>query len=823
MKKLITAIAVLIYSLFTMTGTAQNGPAGLSGTVNDQTQKPLEAATISLLNAKDSAVLKVAVSDKTGKFFFQTIPSGRYLISATAVDHGKSYSPIFSYSEKSSLRLDPLVLTTSSKSLTEVAVIGRKPYLEQKADRMVINVDASPSNVGSSVLDVLEKSPGVAVDKDGNISLKGKQNVMIMIDNKPTYLTPAQLASYLKSLPSSAVETLEIMTNPSAKYDAAGNSGIINIKTKKNKVKGFNGSLTLTETQGVYAKPGGSLNMNYRNGKFNVFLNTGYTHWEGFQNLDINRNYLDASTKSITSIFTQQTHMKFVNPEFNVKFGMDFYASSKTTFGFVLSGFRNNENNTSNSTIYLKDANNVVDSIVSAQSQIKGKWRNSSVNLNFRHQFDSTGTEITADADYVHYNSNSDQFYTNTTYNPDWTYRDQNQLTGQIPSTIDIYSLKSDYSHPYKHDLKLEAGVKTSYVSTDNVANYYNLVADIPVVDTSKTNRFTYRENINAAYVNLNKTYNKWTFQAGLRLENTNYSGHQFGNPYTVNNNDSSFQRSYTNLFLTLFVTYKMNEKNQFSLNYGRRIDRPSYEDLNPFLFFLDQYTYQAGNPYLLPQYTRNLEIAHTYKDFLTTTLNYSYTKDFFAETFQQLGHATIVRNGNIGQRQNAGISVSAQVPVAKWWTAVIYVNENYNVYDGILYGEPIHASAATFLANVNNQFKFKKGWSAELSGFYQSKGIEGQIIIDPLGQASAAVSKLFLHDKANIKLGLRDIFYTQQVKGYINFQQTQATFHNSRDSRQVSLSFTYRFGKPLKSQQPRRNTGGAGDEQNRVKVSSNN
>ncbi|MBS1601009.1 MAG: TonB-dependent receptor [Bacteroidetes bacterium] len=688
---------------------------------------------------------------------------------------------------------------------------------------MVVNVDASPSNAGSSVMDVLEKSPGVMVDKDGNISLKGKQGVTIMIDNKPTYLTATQLASYLKSLPASAIDQLEIMTNPSAKYDAAGNSGIINIKTKKNKTKGFNGSLTLTHTQGVYPKPSGSINTNYRNGKFNVFLNAGYTRWEGFQNLDINRNYLNVSDKKVNSIFTQHTTMKFTNPEFNVKFGVDYYLTNKTTVGFVVSGFQNKESNLSTSNIFLKDAQNFVDSIVYSTGNTKGKWQNGSFNLNLRHQFDSTGRELTADVDYIRYNSGSDQHFQNTTYNSDGSFRDASVLTGNLPSTIDIYSFKTDYSHPLKKDLKLEAGLKTSYVSTDNKANYFNVIDNASLVDTGKTNHFLYRENINAAYVNLNKQYKKWGIQAGLRLENTNYSGHQLGNSYTVKNNDSVFQKSYLNVFPTIYISYQANEKNQFAINYGRRIDRPSYEDLNPFLFFLDQYTYQAGNPYMQPQYSDNVELSHTYKSFLTTTLNYGNTKNYFTETFEQQDHATIVRHGNIGRRENAGVAVSAQIKITKWWTSMVYANASYNKYSGVLYGETLNASTTTYLGSLNNQFRFGKGWSAELSGWYRSKGLDGQIIVEPMGAASAAISKQLFNEKANLKLGLRDIFYTQQTRGHINFQQTEATFRNSRDSRQLSLSFTYRFGKPIKGPQPRRNTGGANDESNRVKTGGNN
>jgi len=795
----------------------------LAGTAHDAKGQPIESATITLLNATDSAKLRSTATNKAGQFSFDHIPSGKYLVMATSVGFNTLYSPSITLTNEGATRnLPPMVLTSATTSLKEFAVVARRPFLEQKADRMVVNVDASPSNAGSTAMDVLEKSPGVTLDKDDNISLKGKQGVTIMIDNKPTYLSATQLASYLRSLPASAIDQIELMTNPSAKYDAAGNSGIINIKTKKNKLKGFNGNLNLTHTQGVYPKPSGSLNLNYRDGKANFFLNAGYARWEGFQHLSINRKYLDEGTKFVNSIFSQETEMHFTNPSMNLKLGMDYYLTDKTTIGFVVSGFQNKEDNVSSSNISLLDPKYVLDSVVYSPSTNKTTWKNGSVNLNFRHNFDSAGRELTADLDYVRYSSGSNQYFDNITYASDMSKLGETILTGNLPSTINIYTLKTDYTRPLAKGYKLETGIKLSYVNTDNNANYFNLLNNTPEVDTTKTNHFLYKENINAAYVNVTKSIKKWSLQLGLRAENTNYSGHQLGNDLSVINRDSSFSRSYVNLFPTAYISYNANENNMFTVNYGRRIDRPAYQDLNPFLFFLDQYTYQAGNPYLRPQYTNNIELTHTWRHFLNTTLNYSYTTDFFSETFQQSGQATIVRNGNIGSRQSAGIAVSAQVKVAKWWTSILYSNLNYNKFSGLLYGDNINVDATTLLLNVNNQFNFPHGWSGEVSGFYRTKGVEGQLIIDPLGQASAAISKKILKDKASLKLAVRDLFYTNKVHGYINFQQTEATFRNLRDSRQVAMTFSWNFGKPFKGTGGRRHSG-AGDEESRVKTGGNN
>jgi iron complex outermembrane recepter protein len=822
MRNKLLLLAAMFLTIMSLSVKAQSD-ARISGTVGDAKGQPMEAATVILLKAKDSARVKATATDKTGHFIFDHVPAGTYLVMASSVGYAASFSTSFDLAVAGNRNLTPLALTASSTNLQAFAVVARKPFIEQKADRTIINVDASPTNAGATAMDVLEKSPGVTLDKDDNISLKGKQGVTIMIDGKPTYLSASQLSSYLKSLPASAIDQIELMTNPSAKYDAAGNSGIINIKTKKNKLKGFNGNVNLTYTQGIYAKPSGSVNLNYRDGKFNFFLNTGYSHWEGFQDMTIGRKYLDADSKTINSIFSQKSDMHFINPEFNVKFGMDYYMTQKTTVGFVVSGFRNTETDHSQSNIQLLSPTYVLDSIVESPNTNKTTWKNGSVNLNFRHTYDSTGRELSADLDYVRYSSVSNQYFDNLTYNPDMILLDQNILTGHLPSAINIYTFKTDYTRPLAKGYKLETGIKLSYVNTDNTADYYDLINNVAEVDTTKTNHFIYRENINAAYVNMTKQFKKLTAQIGVRMENTNYSGHQLGNGVSVINQDSSFSRSYVNLFPTAFFSYDLNDKNEFTLNCGRRIDRPAYQDLNPFLFFLDQFTYQAGNPYLQPQYTQNVELGHSYNHWLNTTLNYSYTKNFFTETFQQSGQATIVRNGNIGSRQNAGIAVSAQYSVAKWWSAMLYSNLNYSKFSGMLYGEEIDVSATTLLLNMNNQFTFSQGWGGEISGFYRTKGVEGQVIVDPLGQAAAAISKKILKNKASLKASIRDIFYTNTPHGYINFQQTEATFYNHRDSRVVALTFTWNFGKPLKGMSnANAHNNGAGEEQNRVKAGGN-
>ena len=802
--------------------TAQVNEGSISGSISGRSdQKLVDAATISLFKVADSSLYKVNLADERGKFLFEHIPFGKYYLLASSAGHLQTYSQQLEINNNSIVSAGVLQLTKEIKTLKDVTIVAKRPFIERKIDRTIINVDAVITNAGTTALDVLEKSPGVAVDKDGNISLKGKQGVLIMMDGRPSYLSGQELANLLKNMPSSAIDQIEIMTNPSAKYDAAGNSGIINIKTKKNKIRGLNGSLSTGITQSRFTKTNNSFNINYRNGKINLFGNYYYSYWHGFTDLYILRNFRNTQTKDLETIFDQQSDMRYSGEWNNLKLGMDFYVNKKTTAGIVVSGVINPSRNSGVNTSLLEDGNKFVDSIVDATNSERGKSNNLSVNFNLRHSFDSAGKEFTVDLDYLTYDQGRNQFFENSYLNADYTQRRPNtQLKGTLPTSINIYSAKTDFTFPIKKAGKIEAGLKSSYVATDNNALYQNNSSDGYITDNGKTNHFIYKENINAGYINYGRQIKKWGMQAGVRAENTNAKGHQAGNSTRP---DSSFIKNYVNIFPTAYLSYEFNKKNTFSLNYGRRIDRPAYGDLNPFYYFLDEYTYVVGNTLLQPQFTNNIELSHTYNAFFTTTINYSKTNDLFTDVLKQItSERTIFQTKeNIASRTNLGLAVSAYFHVTKFLTTNIYSNVIRDSYKGALDGGYLSVHNITFFSNISNQLKFKKGWSAEVSGFYRSKGIAGQIIVDPLWRLDAGLQKEILKNKGTLKLSVRDIFATQNFSGSVKYQAIDVLVKNRYDSRNVSFTFSYRFGKPLQNQE-RRKTGGATDEQNRVKTGGN-
>ena len=807
MKQIILIFTMALNGLFAV---AQK--TAVQGKVIDKNSKAVNAATVTLLNALDSSTVKSVITDEGGSFVIESKSGGNFLVSVIAVGFQKIYSAAFKLSENKIYTLNNVSILLSDKTLDNVSVVAKKAFIERKLDKTVINVEASITSAGSTAMEVLEKSPGVSVDKDGKISLKGKQGVIILIDGKQTYMGAQDLANYLQSMPAANLEQIELMPNPSAKYDASGNSGVINIKTKRNKQKGFNGSVKNTLALGRYFRSFNTLNLNYKNGKFNVFSTFGVNHRKSFQELVINRKYSDANS-NLNAIFDQTATFIKSNNNNNAKLGVDFYATKKTTVGVLFTGSVSPSAQDGTNISYLKNADAVTNSILSSNNTDDEKWKNAGINFNLRHVYDSTGRELTFDMDALQYKSLHDQYFQSENYTPQWVKQSAEILTSTLPATINVYSAKMDYVHPFKSGLKLETGIKTSFVNTDNVADYFNIIDGATVVDNDKTNQFRYKENINAVYANFSKEFKKWSLQTGLRLENTNYSGNQFGNPVKP---DSLFNRSYTGLFPTMFAGYKLNDKNQFGFSYGRRISRPDYESLNPFIFFIDKYTYEAGNPFLKPMYANVFELSHTYNKFLTSNLNYTHSKDMFNEYFEQSGFATIVKENNFGSIDDFSFSLNAELKPTKWWTMMPYAEINYNKVNSQLNGFILNTSGTGFSSNINNQFSFKKGWSAELSGFFRSKVKRGQFNIAKMQQLSTGVSKQILKNKGSLKLNIADIFNSGIQGGVINIQNTVAAFTQTRDSRNVGITFSYRFGKPLKIQQ--RKSGGAGDEQSRIK-----
>ena len=781
-------------------------------TVANEQKNTLPGSTIYLLNS-DSTVIRSGAAGASGIFEFTDLEPGKYLVKASQTGYIDGYSPLIDLGTKTAFA-DIITLRSRSSLLNEVTVVSKKPAIQFLPDKTVINPEASISNAGASVMDVLEKSPGITVSKDGSIIMKGKPAVTVLIDGKPTQLSGTDLQAYLSGIPASQVDVVELIENPGAKYDAAGNAGIINIKMKANRLKGFNGSMNLSLGQGFFTKTGNSINLNYRNGKVNLFLNYGMRASREKMDMWTLRKYVN--TKNEDSVLLEQPNFqKSSQVGQNIKTGFDFFLNKNTTLGLVFTGGIFDRRQTTVADINWMDPYYNIDSSINTMGENNRKFKRGGVNVYGRFKI-SEGSELTVDLDYVSFTIIGDQQYQTRLVAPG---SDIELTKGDIPAKLNIFSAKADYSKQFKKFL-LETGLKTAHNKTDNLAEYYLATNNNPwQPDLRRSNHFLYNETISAAYASVDAEKGKWHWQAGLRYEFTHYKANQLGNAVVK---DSAFKRNYGSIFPTAFVSYQADSNNTITLRAGKRIDRPAFQHLNPFQTILNKYTYEAGNPFIKPQYTWNFSVAHTYKQKLTTEVSYSYLKDYFSQIFildSSSGNANnnimIYTRGNVGTFTNFGISETFQTSITKWWSLTAVAVYNHKVIKGVVWA-PFTARVNQLNISINNQFQLKKGWSLELSGYYQTKSqIDLQEWLEPQGELNFGVGKQILKKKGTLRLNIRDLTYFQNYSGYSTFENSYEPFQIKWDSRVVRVSFSWRFGKAMKP--VNRSEGGASDEINRV------
>ncbi|MGB8191335.1 MAG: outer membrane beta-barrel protein [Chitinophagaceae bacterium] len=776
----------------------------------------MENVTVQVLRSKDSTLVKAAISDKSGLTEFENIRFGTYLLKASMVNHATQFSNAFTISaEQSELQLPKLALQKASSEMREVVVSAKKPFIQKLTDRIVVNVDNSIVNAGSSAFDVLERSPGVQIDPNDNISLRGRAGVIIMIDGKITPMTGADLVNMLRGLPSNSIESIHIITNPSAKYDAAGNSGIIDIRMKKDQRLGTNGTLTAGYGQGVYPKANAGITLNHRNKKVNVFGNYNYGHRVGLNHLMLDRNFFNngvfngADLKDNYSVSPFNSHA--------VRLGADFFPTRKTIIGFVVNGNFNhfNRRNDNNSTVINNQRNPASTFKTSAGNN--DHLNNGVANINFKHTFDSTGKELTADVDYGIYRSNSLSTTATRYFKLDGSMQYPDYvLNGDQEGKLTLKTAKADYVNPLGNGAKFEAGLKTSFVSSDNDAKFFDVSTGTPKNDENKTNHFFYDESNNAGYVNYSKEFKKFSLQFGLRGEHTNVKTHQ-------ENGDVRWDSSYFQLFPSAFFNYKIKEDQTLGVSVSRRIDRPGYSQLNPFLFLIDVTTYATGSPGLLPQLTWSYELSYTVKS-LNFTLGYSHTKDNqniaivrFKDVFPNIpseDNVTVQIPVNLESSDYVGLTVSAPVRITKWWNMINNADVYYNHYNGQLAGTALNNGTVATSIRTNNSFTFKKGWSAELNANYNSGGRSGYMVFEPQWGLAAGVQKTVMQGKGTVRFNVTDIFWTNLPRATITYNNYIEKWHAFRETRVATLSFTYRFGNSKVTAARRRTT--ASEEERR-------
>jgi hypothetical protein len=785
----------------------------LSGTVVDENNKGIDLVMVSLFNGADSSLVKSEFTDTDGSFLISNIVTGRYILRIKQSGY-LNYSETYDINELT--ELNNIILAVDSSFLDAVTVDGTVPYVQRKIDRTVITPDARIASVASNALEILEQAPGVTVDQNGQIILKGRAGIAVYINDKPSYLSGAELENYLRSLPAGSIKNVEIIENPPAKYEAAGNAGIININIKRSAFSGFYGSASASYRRSRYNGSNNSLNLNYNRKKISLSSNIGVGFWESFQDLNINRYYLDEEGVE-QSAFNQNTFNNNGGKYLNGRIGLDIYASERTTLGFSYKRSGSPGERVADNTSLVSDASGNLLQRVVADNVSQTTFNNDLVSFYITQVLDSTGSEITFDADYVKYGSTNDQVFKNFQYDSEDNLIYSDQINGAIPSEINIYAAKTDYSKPFKDGSNFQAGLKSAFTQTDNEAIYSNTVEGVTSPDYGLSNRFLYDEWINAAYVNYYRLIGKVELQFGLRGEATRLEGNQLGNLVTP---DTSFTRSYGSLFPTFYAARQLDSAgvHQMNFSYGRRIDRPYFQDLNPFISPLDKFTFYTGNPNLLPTYSHNFSLTHTFKNMISTSLSYALIVDGINETLEIQDEIYYSRPGNIATSQYLTFSVNGNIPVTSWYTIDTYAQASAVKFESQLYTEQLNSSGINVYASLTNSFNLKKGWKISVSGQYSSDQVYSQLLIKNYALMNFGLQKNILKGKGSFRLSVNDIFYTRRGDGVINnLSQTNADWDSKFNSRSVSIALSIRFGKS-NSKKKKYQGSGSDSEQQRVK-----
>jgi outer membrane receptor protein involved in Fe transport len=779
----------------------------ISGIVQDNKQT-MPAATILLYNALDSTLVSTAMTDQNGKFSFTAVPNKYYIVS-TSVGYNKVKTAHFQLSANIDFQIPAITLKENQKNLNEVSITASKPVLERRADKLIFNVDATPSAAGLNALELLSKAPGVTIDQNENIALAGKSNVLVTIDGKQTYLSSAEVVNLLKSMQSNEIESLEIINNPGSKYDASSAGGIINIKTKKGLAEGFNGNVSLVGGFNKYMITNNVLNLNYRKKYFNIFGSYSYNRAQHERKIRIDR--ITPGTNPL--YFSQNNKDKPTITSQNFKIGTDFFLSSRHTLGFLVKGNISKVDQKSFSNVNIGRSFEVTDSILTTPNTIVSERKNFSYNINYKGLLDTIGQEISIDADYSTFEGSSNSNYENTFYLPNGDFL-KNGLVyrNHAPSNINIKAIKIDYTLPVSKKFKLDAGVKIASVKSDNNYIYENNIKGDWIFDETKSNRFLYDEKVSAAYAILNITLGKMSIQGGVRAEHTNSAGNSMTTGQLT-------EREYTNLFPSLLLTRNFNADNVLNFSYSRKINRPNYQNLNPFVFFLDQYTYNQGNPNLKPEYSNNLEASYLFKKKYSVALGYGHTTDVISTILLQNAETKSIYQTilNVASHDLFSLVFNFPVTITNWWN----MNNNVGTYYYIVHAPELkeaNLNSKQFSANLSaqNNFTLSKLFSADAAFVFNTPESEAAFKKKTIFRADAGLRYNFPNKMGNLKLGINDIFHTQNYRIYSTLPGNNYSLNQSGTTTNVRITFTYRFGKMTVKSERSRSTG-LDDEQKRL------
>ncbi len=776
----------------------------ITGQLQDPDEQAISFANIALYDQSDSSLIKVEVTDENGAFTFKSIQPATYYLLATYIGYADLRIENLEIGEDQKKELGILMFQPASIELETATVTADRAMVEVKPDRTVFNVEGTINSAGDNGLGLLRKAPGVLVDNNDNISVLSRSGVLLYVDGKRLPLTGEDLTNYLRNLPAEQIDRIDIITNPGARYEAEGNAGIIDIRLKKDKNQGANGTFSGSASQGRYNRSNASASGNYRNQFVNIFGNAGLFHSENFTEL------VFLSTQNNISL-AETNDFKNNIDGYNYRIGTDFFLSKEHTVGFLVSGNTNEGLFESLNRIEIASQANPgqVDSILVADNDNFNNRNQNTFNVNYSYQKDKHSLNI--DADYGRYRNTSNRFQPNLYYDA----AEENVLTEVItsfdtPVDIDIYTFKVDYETKTLGG-QLGLGSKLSRVITDNTFLFFDILSGNEVLNNRNSNRFEYNESVYAGYISYARSLGKkWDLSLGLRAEQTDATGDL--QAFLTELQEPPVELNYLSWFPSFGLTYKVSEQNSLAFNYGRRINRPDYNVLNPFNNRLSEISFEKGNPFLNPEIVNNVELGYTLAYRYNFKLAYSRTTNQITRLIgpdDEDPRANFITWENLAEQKIYSLNISAPIQVTKGWNA--YVNfsgayqDNQADYGG---GAVVDVQAWTYNIFQQHTIDLPKGFKGEVSGWYAGPGIWGGVFeYDPSWSLNLGLQRRFLDDQLNVKLSINDIFFESGWSGVSEFNGLVSSGAGNWDSRRSSLSMSYNFGNQnIKSR--RRKTG---------------
>jgi|GEM_PF-1044975 len=788
-------VPLLLVASFLAYAQGPNARA-VTGRVLDENQRPLPHATVTLHYQADSVIGKMGVSNELGDFVLANLRPGEYFIRAAAMGHLHTDSEVIFLSDSiHTVELPPLILHARTDSLDAVDVVSAQPLIDMRADRMVVNVDQLLSAQGRSAWELIQQAPGVLAGNDGAVSILGTDNALVIVDGKQVHLSGSELVEHLQSMPADHIHQVEVISRPSAKYDAAGIGGIINLRTKKGMTNGFSGSLTLAARQGRYFNSTNNLAINWKSDRTYVFADLSYALANPLIKLDQRHEY-KSGAGAIETLVEQRFISESTTSTPALRTGLD-YTTGPTAMGVTyhvnLKGFPA-QKNTSFSEIFSPQQQLLATNEASRTRELRNPIH--SITAYLDQQLRKPGSSLSLSADYLDYHRPLRYHLTNTLVPAGQTSGGEHTLIQQnIPSKINVYGIKADYRLPLTETAALEAGVKSTHMEMDNDAVFgvHNPNTSQYEPDVSRSTHYLFEERISAAYVDYSQQWGEtWALQAGLRLEQTKNQGKEI-------RRNETFRNRRTHFFPSVMLQFRPHSLHGLSLSYNQRIDRPNYEFLIPFAFYTDLLYHQAGNPRLLPEISGSVSLSYTFASQLNASFTYTQASNPFLLTLsREPGNAAMaVGFGNIDDLNTYGLNISYMKAITSWYSLMTSLTGQHEHYTGALDGEQLDAGRLAAMGQLVNQLRLPRTWSLEVSATYVSSMQDGPFSIsDPMSRVDITLSKQVLKNQGSLRLQVVDLFddyhYTTQ-----SFLAALTSLRVQRlDSRMFGLSFSYRFGR---------------------------